>query len=170
MPAAYKIHNPPTVGETEQDLAWCFGKWGVRDYSVDYNVPRAKLRNLTLSRVERAVTVRWMPKGSNREVVVSSDDQDTVAANLRKLYLGIDAMRMNERRGLNDVMRSAYMQLGPAGNHWTALGLVPGSLPDEIRRAYREKARTAHPDTGGSDEALAALNAARDAALRESGA
>lgn len=170
MASTYKIHNPPSVAETEQDLAWCFGKWGVRDYTVDYNVPRARLNNRTLSPLERAVTVRWMPKGSNREVVVSSDDQASVAANLRKLYLGIDAMRLNERRGLSEVMRSAYMQLPAASDHWTLLGLLPGSSADDVRRAYREQARAAHPDSGGSDEQMAALNRARDAALRETGA
>lgn len=171
MPGAYKIHNPPSVSQTEHELDECFAKWGVRDYSVDYNVPRAKFRNVTLSRVERAVTVRWMPRGSNREVVVSSDDQTSIEANVRKLFLGIDAMRMNERRGLNEVMRSAYMQLGaPTADHWTVLGVQPGASRALIESAYRTQAKQAHPDTGGSDEAMAALNAARDAALREADA
>lgn len=168
MPAAYKVHNPPTVHQTEQELHWCLEKWGVRDYSVDYNVPRAKFGNRLLSRPERAVTVRWIPPGSRSEIVVSSDDQDSIAANLRKLYLGIEAMRLNERRGLTDVMRSAYMQLpAPAAGHWAVLGVAPGSSLEEIERAYRQVAQVAHPDRGGSDEEMAALNQARIAARAE---
>jgi hypothetical protein len=34
---------------------------------------------------------------------------------------------------------------------------------DELQQAWREAARAAHPDAGGSDEAMAALNAARAA-------
>jgi len=40
----------------------------------------------------------------------------------------------------------------------------------DIERAYRELAKRAHPDAGGSQEWMAELNAARDAAKRERGA
>lgn len=33
------------------------------------------------------------------------------------------------------------------------LGIPPGLPPDAIRKAFREKLKTAHPDLGGSDEA-----------------
>lgn len=39
--------------------------------------------------------------------------------------------------------------------------------PDHIERAYREKAKRAHPDHGGSDAAMAELNEARAAGLKE---
>jgi curved DNA-binding protein CbpA len=38
---------------------------------------------------------------------------------------------------------------------------------EEIERAWRIAAKTAHPDAGGSHEAMARLNAAREAALKE---
>jgi hypothetical protein len=50
---------------------------------------------------------------------------------------------------------------------WNVLGLPPRSTEDEIQRAWREKAKRAHPDQGGSTAAMAELNAARDAALGE---
>ncbi len=50
---------------------------------------------------------------------------------------------------------------------WDLLGLPPRSTEDEIQRAWREKAKRAHPDQGGSTAAMAELNAARDAALEE---
>lgn len=32
------------------------------------------------------------------------------------------------------------------------LGIPPGLPPDAIRKAFREKLKTSHPDLGGSDE------------------
>lgn len=45
------------------------------------------------------------------------------------------------------------------------LGISPGSGPETIRKAWREKIGKAHPDQGGSDTAAAELNRARDEAL-----
>ena len=43
------------------------------------------------------------------------------------------------------------------------LGVSEDSTKEEVIRAYREKARIAHPDTGGNHEDMAKVNAARDA-------
>ena len=45
------------------------------------------------------------------------------------------------------------------------LGLTPDASPDAIRAAYRARARTAHPDGGGTVTAFTELNAAAKAAL-----
>lgn len=46
------------------------------------------------------------------------------------------------------------------------LGVGPNASADDIRAAYREKMRTAHPDQGGSHALAARLAAARDRLLR----
>ena len=43
------------------------------------------------------------------------------------------------------------------------------ATPEEIHRAWREKARTAHPDAGGSDSAMQELNEALRKALEHVG-
>ena len=43
---------------------------------------------------------------------------------------------------------------------YVLLCLVPGCGPDKARRAYRDAAKRAHPDTGGTNELMAAVNAA----------
>jgi hypothetical protein len=47
----------------------------------------------------------------------------------------------------------------------TILGVGPGATDAEIRSAYRERMRRAHPDRGGSHADAARLTAARDRLL-----
>jgi DnaJ-class molecular chaperone len=49
---------------------------------------------------------------------------------------------------------------------WYAmLGLAPPVTVDQVKAAYRRKARECHPDHGGSDGAMAQINAAYEALL-----
>jgi len=45
------------------------------------------------------------------------------------------------------------------------LSVNRGATADEIRRAWRERARTVHPDVGGTDSAMQELNEALHSAL-----
>lgn len=45
-------------------------------------------------------------------------------------------------------------------SHYETLGLQPGASADEIKLAYRRRSSKAHPDLGGSDSEMAAVNAA----------
>lgn len=47
------------------------------------------------------------------------------------------------------------------------LGLKRGATAAAIKAAYFRAAKRAHPDVGGSDEAMQELNRARDAAMNE---
>lgn len=44
------------------------------------------------------------------------------------------------------------------------LGTKPSASVDDVEAAFRALARTNHPDVGGTDAAMARLNAAREAA------
>lgn len=46
-----------------------------------------------------------------------------------------------------------------------ALGLLPPYSREDVQQAYREKAKTTHPDRGGSEEAFEKLHAAYEQAL-----
>lgn len=54
-------------------------------------------------------------------------------------------------------------------NPYAVLGIAPTATPEEIRRAYRQRIRVAHPDCGGSVEIAAGINAARDMAMARKG-
>ncbi len=49
------------------------------------------------------------------------------------------------------------------------IGVVANATPDEVKAAYRDKARDLHPDNGGSDVGMAELNAAYDEFKKQRG-
>lgn len=63
--------------------------------------------------------------------------------------------------GLLDSIRFALA----TGQDAAALGLVYPFTANDVRAAFRRKAREAHPDTGGSAEAFVALKASHDRLL-----
>lgn len=52
---------------------------------------------------------------------------------------------------------------------YTILGVRPDATKEEVTRAYREKAATAHPDKGGTNEQMILVNAAKEAIFRFKG-
>jgi DnaJ-class molecular chaperone len=54
-------------------------------------------------------------------------------------------------------------------NPFEELGVSPDASQDEVKRAYRERARRVHPDRGGSNEQMARLNLAYEVIRRFKG-
>lgn len=169
MPAAYRLDTDKTWNETYKALVEMFSNWpGANLLGVEPNVPMQRVNGTYFSTAEAAVTLRY--KKGEREVTLTYDKQSNPRSNLRALYLCLDDMRMIERRGLDEVVRSAYLQLNAPKKKrdpWEVLGLRPGASREDVEAMFRVRARTAHPDHGGSDEAMAELNAARAEALGE---
>lgn len=105
---------------------------------------------------------------NGRDVVLACDQYDEIHANVRAIGKTIEALRGIERWGASDMLDRAFtgFEALPAPEQWwQVLGVAQSADRDEISRAYRDLARTAHPDQGGSDAAMARLNAARDQGL-----
>jgi len=51
-------------------------------------------------------------------------------------------------------------------NPFKILGVSPNATKEEVQKAYREKAKKAHPDGGGSHEEMTKVNAAWEAIKR----
>ena len=109
------------------------------------------------------------------QVCIPVDRYSTPQANLQAIHHVLEARRTELRHGTFALVRATmkgFLALpGRAGErHWsTILGLTPSRSYSkaDVDGAYRQLAKKAHPDHGGSDTAMADLNRARDAALKE---
>lgn len=100
-----------------------------------------------------AVYFEWHGK----QMTFACDRWDKVRDNVRAIGKTIEAIRGIERWGASDMMERAFSAFealpAPSGgvtlSCWSVLDIAPGSSLAEIERAYRAKAKGAHPDTGG---------------------
>lgn len=156
-------HSPQT---TRADILAEFGRWNAQAGSQvvsDYDLPMFR------PGVKEAEVVYFL---RGRRVPVRMNKWDDFATNLRCCYLIIRDMRLAEARGMDEAMREAYTAL-PAPkterDPWEVLGLRPGVSAGQIEAAYRALAKEHHPDSGGSTEAMATLNAAYERVKAEVG-
>lgn len=112
-------------------------------------------------------------------VCIAVDRYQKVEDNLQAIHHIIEGRRTELRHGGLHIVRATFtgfMALpSPGGRTRTwrdVLGFPPSSKPAhaEVDARYRALAKKHHPDAGGSAEAMAELNTARDEALREIGA
>jgi hypothetical protein len=91
--------------------------------------------------------------------------------NLQAIHHILEARRTEVRHGGLVIARTAFkgfLALPASGpTWWQVLGVAETATQVEIERAYREKAKSRHPDTGGSHAAMLELNEARDRGLKE---
>ncbi|MQY48236.1 J domain-containing protein [Rhizobiales bacterium RZME27] len=122
---------------------------------------------------DKGVAVYFEWKGQQR--VFACDRWDRIKDNIRALEKTIEAIRGIERWGASDMLERAFtgftaLPSPGAKKTWReVLGFPAGANPDRegIDIEFRRKAKAAHPDAGGSTEAMAELNAARAEALKE---
>ncbi|WP_371815084.1 J domain-containing protein [Bradyrhizobium sp. CCBAU 51753] len=110
------------------------------------------------------------------QVCIPVDRYETPAANLQAIHHIIEARRVELRHGTLALVRATFTGFqalpSPKGKHWREildLADVPAVSRTHIDTAYKALSRDRHPDRGGSTEAMAELNNARDTALREIG-
>lgn len=103
-----------------------------------------------------------------QQVCIPVDRYETVEANLQAIHHIIEARRVELRHGTLALVRASFrgfLALPSAKRKaWQeVLGFTPESTPtaEQIEAAYRALAKSAHPDAGGSEAAMAELNAAR---------
>ncbi|WP_378952235.1 J domain-containing protein [Mesorhizobium sp. ANAO-SY3R2] len=111
------------------------------------------------------------------QVCIAVDRYAKVEDNLQAIHHIIEARRTEMRHGGLHIVRATFrgfMALpAPAGKRaWReVLGYAPQQTPSKtsLEAAFRNAAKRTHPDAGGSAEAMAELNAAKEQALKEIG-
>lgn len=106
------------------------------------------------------------------QVCIPVDRYTKLADNLTAIHHVIEARRTELRHGTLALVRASFagfLALPPPGNRaWRDVLEIKGPATKEtVLAAYRRLAGERHPDQGGSNDMMAELNAARDAALRE---
>lgn len=157
--------------ETKKDLRETFKKWGIREWDVDADISPARAANARQSQSERGVTLSYVKDGVDIELRI--DKWPRAVDNLRALYLTVESLRLNEYRGIADVVRQAYAQLPPPApesvkrDPYDVLRVGRNQDIKAIENIYKLRARQLHPDTGGPTAAMAELNQAMDAIRKE---
>lgn len=107
-----------------------------------------------------AVYFTWKKK----QYALSCDKYNTVMDNLQAIMKTLEAIRGIERWGTGDMMEAAFdgFKSLPEPKEdvksWCEiLGVQPWANADEIKEAYRKKAKEAHPDMGGTSEKFNAV-------------
>lgn len=108
------------------------------------------------------------------QVCIPVDRYSSLAANLQAIHHIVEARRVELRHGTLALVRATFQGFAalPAPKAWREVLQIITSGPvtrENIDAAYRRLAKTAHPDAGGSTAAMAELNDARGAAIREVG-
>lgn len=107
-------------------------------------------------------------------ICIPVDRYQKVEANLQAIHHIIEARRVELRHGTLALVRATFRGFtalpAPTGKRswWEVLGIAPNVAVTEamIHALYREAAKKAHPDHGGTTEAMAEVNAARTAGLK----
>lgn len=108
-------------------------------------------------------------KYKGKDVALACDKWDRLADNIAALAKHIEAMRGMDRWGVGTVEQlfTGYIALPAPEQWWNVLGCLRTAPRDVVERARRRAASLAHPDQGGSDAAMARVNAAWEQAQRD---
>ncbi|SRR5258708_26428768 len=113
------------------------------------------------SSTQRYVSLQYILRG--REITLTMDKQMRPQDNLRVIYLCIRSLRLNEVRGMSDIIESAYLQLNAPiidKDPYDVLGLPRGTAKTVCEAQYRELVKQYHPDKGGDPQKMAQLTKA----------
>lgn len=164
---AYKARDQLSIADALARLHSELRRLGARNEILSSNVelrldglPRSDRRAPADPGVACYFTLDTQP------LVLACDRWDRVADNIAAIALHIDAMRGMDRWGVGSLGQAfaGYAALPPAADWRVILGLNGAITPELIEARFRELARAAHPDAGGTGD-LGALTRARDEAL-----
>lgn len=107
------------------------------------------------------------------QVCIAVDRYLSVESNLQAIHHILEARRVELRHGTLALVRATFtgfkaLPAPPGKSWWEVLGVPRDATAEAIQAAHRRLASQHHPDKGGTAEQMAAINKARDEALRNS--
>tara|TARA_R110000868_G_scaffold8181_1_gene42144 strand:+ start:35659 stop:36252 length:594 start_codon:yes stop_codon:yes gene_type:complete len=166
-------------GGTTQEAQYVrdeLARLGARHVVISSNIslrndglPYSNQRRVT----DTGVAVYFEREGQSQ--CIPCDRWSTVEENLRAVWKSIEALRGMDRWGAKNFVDAAFKGFQalppPGGKPWKQVlrehGVIP-ETPEQVNAMYRRLAAARHPDkVGGSESAMAELNAAREQALKE---
>lgn len=172
--ATYAHSRELTLADARTRLLDALRKMGIPDYHIVIST-NVELRRDGLpysgrrAPVDPGAAVYWRDGSHPRCMAI--DLYDRVEDNLAALAASLDALRAVERHGGAAILSRAFdgfaLEHNPEATKtrtWREI-LFPNGCPADVtvdiaKRHYRQLAMKAHPDRGGSQEAMAELNSA----------
>ena len=156
MPNYGDLKTNKTPQETRADIEDVFNKWGVSDWNAPFD----------RKTYQRVATVRFVINGEEKRL--SCDRFSEYHVNLRAIYLALAELRLASQRGILEQFRQFFKELPAAGEStaiadpYKVMGVTPETPVEVVDAAFRALAKSAHPDTGGSEEQFKRLQRAYD--------
>lgn len=175
---AYSLTTTKSWSDTERDLKECFRRWGVSDkqFEITAQLSGASAASWQLNNTpaKREVLVTFTHPSTGVVVPVKSSSQARAVDNFRVCYLALDAIRLNEARGVADVVQQVYMALpAPAvvRDPYEVLGVRSDTDQAVVEASYKAMRRKYHPDNQESGDAdrFKELEVAYEAIKKERG-
>lgn len=144
---------------------------GARDVIISTNIPLRR-DGLPYSNYrtpeDTGVAVYFNLNGEAQ--CIPCDKWNSVADNLQAIRKTVEALRGLERWGAKEMVNAAFRgfkalpetasTIIPNEAWYDVLGVDPNASKDEIRAAFKTKAKLYHPDAGGDDQEFARIRKA----------
>jgi len=119
---------------------------------------------------DKGVAVYFQDRNGHPKVM-ACDRWDKIADNMRAIHKTLEALRGIERYGVSEAIDRAFSGFDalPPPKRWRDFFGDVRSY-DDLKKRYRDMAKKMHPDSGGSEAAMAELNAHYQQAAEEIGA
>lgn len=164
--------KPLTIGQAVQRMNDELVRLGVKGYILSSNLVRNRdgsIRGGQAQPADPGVALYFTLDG--KPICMPCDTYTKAEQNIAAIAKHIEATRAIERYGVASLaeMFTGFEALpapSAARAWWEVLGVSQWASEAEVNAAWREKAKTAHSDAGGSDTAMSEINVARDQGLK----
>jgi len=159
-----------TLSKAFSDLEGELDRLDVDDYDYSFDADQRQRDGRPYARAspdDPAFVLRWTKGGE--QYAVACDRYSRLRDNVRTVGLYVREKRMMEKRDVRTGEAEFSNLRLPSGEEPVAaeapphvvLGVDPDATSAEVRDAFRERVKDAHPDQGGSSEAVERVRRAR---------